>query len=242
MRQKAYCYFLLTLIIAACNTKTPAVHKTLNVKEIEYDGEVDFKNVSRLLDQQVQTHYVDVINWNEFPYQPKVGFKIAHNNNQIWLKYEVTEENILAEKTEPNSYVFKDSCVEFFFDPMGNGNYYNFEINCIGTTLLAHGPQRRPRQFIAADTIKNMLKIRSSLGAQSFIERTGGHTWEMTVIIPAEILTHDPGIQLKGLRSRGNFYKCADATSKPHYLSWNPIETEKPDFHRPEFFGELLFE
>ncbi|MBO7233161.1 MAG: hypothetical protein J6V16_08435, partial [Bacteroidales bacterium] len=26
---------------------------------------------------------------------------------------------------------------------------------------------------------------------------------------------------------------------QPHYLSWQPINTEKPDFHRPEFFGTL---
>ncbi|WP_336524905.1 carbohydrate-binding family 9-like protein, partial [Bacteroides acidifaciens] len=26
------------------------------------------------------------------------------------------------------------------------------------------------------------------------------------------------------------------------FLSWNPIEIEKPDFHRPDFFGTLEFE
>ena len=31
-----------------------------------------------------------------------------------------------------------------------------------------------------------------------------------------------------------------DKTAHPHYLSWSPIGTEKPDFHRPEFFGELV--
>ncbi|WP_190809919.1 carbohydrate-binding family 9-like protein [Flagellimonas sp. S3867] len=242
MHKKGIYYFLLTILIIACDTKKPSVDKTLNVKEIEFDGVVNFQNVSRLLDEHAETHYVDEINWDDFPYKPKVGFKIAHSNNQIWLKYEVEEENILAEKTEPNSYVFKDSCVEFFFDPLANGEYYNFEINCIGTTLLAHGPQRKPRKFISGDTIKNVIKTESSLGSESFTERTGGHTWEMTVILPAEIFTNDPGIQLKGLRSRGNFYKCADNTSKRHYLSWNPIDTKKPDFHRPEYFGELIFE
>jgi hypothetical protein len=41
---------------------------------------------------------------------------------------------------------------------------------------------------------------------------------------------------------RANFYKCADNTRIPHYVSWNPIEVASPDFHRPEFFGELLLE
>ena len=40
-------------------------------------------------------------------------------------------------------------------------------------------------------------------------------------------------------RIRANFYKCGDKTAHPHFLSWSPVSTEKPDFHRPEFFGEL---
>ncbi|SNY94509.1 carbohydrate-binding family 9-like protein [Flagellimonas pacifica] len=242
MRKMGLYYSVFCIMIAACNSKTPSVNKTLIVKEIEFDGVADFQNVSRLLDEHAETHFIDVLNWDDFQYQPKIGFKIAHCNNQLWLKYEVEEENILAERTEPNSYVFKDSCVEFFFDPMADGNYYNFEINCIGTILLAHGPSRKSRQYASPNTIKDVIKVESSLGAQSFTEKTGGHTWEITIILPAEILAHNPGIKLKGLKSRANFYKCGDATSKRHYLSWNPIGTEKPDFHRPEFFGELIFE
>lgn len=242
MHKKALYYFLICNIIAACNIKTTSLDKTLKVKEIEFEGAVDFQNVSHLLDAQAETHIVDVLNWDKFQYRPQVGFKIAHSNNQIWLKYIVEEENILAEKTQTNQLVSMDSCVEFFFDPLGDGNYYNFEFNCIGTTLLAYGPRRKERQFVSPPTIKNLIKVKSSLGVNSFVEKKGGHTWEITIIIPAESLTHDPGIQLKGLKSRGNFYKCGDATSSRHYLSWNPVDTGKPDFHRPEFFGELIFE
>ena len=32
----------------------------------------------------------------------------------------------------------------------------------------------------------------------------------------------------------------ADKAKTPHYLSAFPIETEKPDFHRPEFFNFLV--
>lgn len=28
-------------------------------------------------------------------------------------------------------------------------------------------------------------------------------------------------------------------SSHPHYVSWNPIGTSSPDFHRPEYFGVL---
>ena len=39
-----------------------------------------------------------------------------------------------------------------------------------------------------------------------------------------------------------NLYKCGYNLSHPHFLSWRPIRTEKPYFHRPEFFGEVTFE
>lgn len=40
----------------------------------------------------------------------------------------------------------------------------------------------------------------------------------------------------------GNFYKGADGSATPHYVSWNPIQTANPDFHCPEYFGTLVLE
>ena len=45
----------------------------------------------------------------------------------------------------------------------------------------------------------------------------------------------------KGKVMRANFYKCGDLTVHPHFLSWNPVTSEQPDFHRPCDFGELYF-
>jgi hypothetical protein len=39
-----------------------------------------------------------------------------------------------------------------------------------------------------------------------------------------------------------NFYKCGDETPEPHFLSWNPIDLPKPNFHVPQFFGQLELE
>lgn len=233
--------FLLCTVISSCyaQNETP---KELIVKEIKSKKNITLVQVSDLLEQQVKLHTIDLINWDDFSYSPKVSFRIAHANNQIWLKYYVTEENILAQVDEVNGSVAGDSCVEFFFDPRDDGNYYNFEFSCVGMPHLAYGPDRHKRQFVDEEKITKEIEISSSLGNEPFIERTGGHTWEMTIIIPASILTEDKDIQLKGLKTRANFYKCGDQTSDPHYLSWNPVGTERPDFHRPEYFGQLVFE
>ena len=67
----------------------------------------------------------------------------------------------------------------------------------------------------------------------------GMFEWELFLKIPFTLL----GVDYKHLPEKllANFYKCADATSMPHYVTWNPVLTDKPDFHRPEFFGELIF-
>jgi hypothetical protein len=45
-----------------------------------------------------------------------------------------------------------------------------------------------------------------------------------------------------GVRWKANFYKCADKTSHPHWLTWSPVDYPTPKFHLPQFFGTLEFE
>ena len=45
---------------------------------------------------------------------------------------------------------------------------------------------------------------------------------------------------IPGIHFRGNCYKCGDRTEHPHFLAWNPVHTPTPDFHRPEFLGEMI--
>ena len=108
-KNKVY-LFLLCTVISSCyaQNETP---KELIVKEIKSKKNITLVQVSDLLEQQVKLHTIDLINWDDFSYSPKVSFRIAHANNQIWLKYYVTEENILAQVDEVNGSVAGDSCV-----------------------------------------------------------------------------------------------------------------------------------
>jgi hypothetical protein len=107
---------------------------------------------------------------------------------------------------------------------------------------LAYGPRRGKRTFIPPELIKQKIKTLSTLGKESFEEKSGAFEWEMVVVIPSSIFTYDEGLSFSKLVSNANFYKCGDDTTKRHYLSWNPVKTPKPDFHRPEYFGILNFQ
>jgi len=75
-----------------------------------------------------------------------------------------------------------------------------------------------------------------------FEEKTGGFQWDLVIIIPASTLIHDKGLVLKERQASANFYKCGDETSVPHFVTWNPVNSANPDFHKPDFFGKLRFE
>lgn len=214
--------------------------KKVVVKKIGINDKVDFKEVGLLLETQTKKHPINMVNWVAFDYKPKVEFRIGHTDNEIWLKYYVSEKYIRAMETKTNGSVHKDSCVEFFIS-FDNLNYYNFEFNCIGTKLVAYGPERNDRKNIDPKVLE-AIRINSSLGDQTFEEKEGQFNWELIVIIPVSCFINSDIKTLDGVKATANFYKCGDATSVHHYLSWNRVHTEHPDYHRPEFFGQLCFE
>lgn len=180
-------------------------------------------------------------NWAaEYPYAPKATFSAAHNGTHLFLTFRVDEECTAAVVTEDNGPVWTDSAVEFFisFDDKG---YYNFEFSCIGKALLGFRKTKPDVTHAEADIMKTIRRV-SSLGEANFEERTGENHWELHVTIPATAFFAHDFATLDGLKARANVYKCGDNLSKPHFLSWQPIRTEKPNFHVPEFFGDVEFE
>ena len=181
------------------------------------------------------------MNWPAFQYKPDVRFAIAYGKREIYIKYFVHEASVKAEMTEHNQRVYEDSCVEFFFMPADDGIYYNFEFNSIGTTLLSAGKGREERVFAERQTM-DKIRTTGSLGKRPFKEEIKDTTWDLTIVIPFEALFLHSIISPSGLTGRANFYKCGDKLSIPHYLSWSPVQSDKPNFHLPSSFGIIRFD
>lgn len=127
--------------------------------------------------------------------------------------------------------VFKDSCLEFFFSAEKNGKYVNCEMNSAGASLIAVGSSRNFRTRIDEIIIPPAVKTQCSDGF-----------WSVEVFFSVDDLSKILGEMnpAAGTVLYGNFYKCGDDTEIPHYGMWSPVGTEMPDFHRPEYFGELV--
>ena len=197
--------------------------------------------VAETLELEVAPLRLDIVNWEEFPYQPEVSVQIAWNEDELFLQYSVSEQAVKAEITEPNGPVWTDSCVEFFLSPEGNDEYYNLEMNCIGTALLGFRKKGEPTIHAGEEQIATIRRI-SSLGDSPFPEQKKQTEWQITLAIPWEVFFMHQLKPETGTKMRGNFYKCGDGLSVPHFVSWTRIKTEKPSFHNPECFGGLEFE
>lgn len=194
--------------------------------------------IINLLDEKATRRTIESVNWREsFPYQPLTTFTAAHSGKNIYIDFFVRCNFLRAENFTNQSPVSEDSCVEFFVEPKPGGEYWNFEFNCIGTVNASHRMERPFPTRLSDDEIARIRRY-ASCGDRPFRELEGIFTWNLLVVIPLDLI----GLEYHGapVKMRGNFYKCASAASQPHYMSWNPIHTPKPDFHRPDFFGDII--
>ena len=194
---------------------------------------LDLSSVGFLLENKAQREYIDVINWEEYPYKPIVAFDIARTDENLYIRYFVKGNSLKAVHSSDGSPVYTDSC---FMKTVDDHNYMNFEFNCIGTCDAARRQSRDIKRSLNTDEYTSIRRY-SSIENKPFSEKTGVFSWELVVSIPFRLMGLDPeNLPEKIL---GNFYKCADDTEYPHFVSWNPIDLPSPDFHRPEFFGEI---
>lgn len=179
-------------------------------------------------------------NWaEEFPYAPKVNFKMFHSGEDLHLRFEVEEQYTQALVERDNGNVWTDSCVEFFLS-LDDRGYYNFETTCIGRMLMAFR-KVKPEPTYATEEILSLIERTPSIGSEPFTELIGENKWTMTLKIPASALFRHELKSWQGVEARMNLYKCGDNLTKPHFLSWRPIDMPSPNFHVPQFFETVKF-
>jgi len=212
--------------------------KSLTVNYLSELNNIHIEAAANILEESGHRDTIEILNWpTEYPYKPITYFNIARSTESIFIKYSVQGSMLRAIYSNDQDPVHEDSCVEFFCMPVDSDKYFNFEFNCIGTCSASSRKSRN--ENVAPFSKEEMLTIKRhpSIGRRAFNEMEGMFEWELTVEIPFKLMGIDPN-QLPE-KIRGNFYKCADGTDSMHFVSWSPIKTNKPDFHCPDFFGDL---
>ncbi len=174
--------------------------------------------------------------WDINGYKPKAKFQLSMNDDGFHMHIVVKECDPRRVATEHLSLVHLDSCVEWFvnFLPETCDRYFNFEVNANGAMNVAFRKDRYDYQVLTPEDIASM-DIKAEVHTD---------TWEVSYTVPFSLISkYIPGYHFEeGMTIRANFYKCGDNMIFPHYGMWNEVVVDKPDFHRPEFFGEIVLQ
>ncbi|MES2265168.1 MAG: carbohydrate-binding family 9-like protein [Bacteroidota bacterium] len=200
-----------------------------------FDDLRSVEDISRVLDTH-ERRPIRHAPWSAGEKQPEASFALAYDNDEIYLKYYVNEHTLKAEYSRFNDPVFEDSCVEFFIAFDNDASYYNLEFNCMGTSRAQYGQHKTGRTFIPVNllkTIRHQTLVKSNV--------VGNIQWELTLCIPKKIFKFHPALSFEQSKAKVNLFKCGDGLPQPHFLCWNKIEAQQPEFHLSRFFKEITF-
>ncbi len=212
--------------------------KRIKVPLIEGIERMSFQELDLVMEEKAAKIAVCENNWpKDAPYTPDCNAAVARSQTHLAVMYHVRGLDLRATAMEDNGRSWEDSCCEFFVSDPFDGSYYNFELTCVGSLLVARGTGRQNREPLDPALLTRVIRY-SSLERKPLEINGKIFGWTVVMLIPFELIGIDS--QALPVSVRGNFYKCGDLTAHPHFLSWNPVAVPKPDFHRPDFFGELI--
>ena len=179
---------------------------------------------------------------------PKVQARLAYDDDSVHVIFRVDDQYVRAVAKKHQDAVYRDSCVEFFFTPSGEAEqgYFNLEMNCGGTMLMYYQRSPEHKSVPISSTDLSRIKVSHSLPKIVDPEITEPTRWTVAYRLPVAMFKKYFSAEFQqpapGVTWRTNLYKCADDSSHPHWLTWSPVKFERPDFHRPQSFGSLVFE
>ncbi len=193
------------------------------------------------------THFT----WEDSGHRPDARARVIYDDNWLAIRFTVKDQYVRAVAEKFNDSVCSDSCVEFFVAPSDDpaqDAYFNFEVNCGGTMLLYACPSSAQRLAGAgsvhvSEEDGETIQMAATLPKIVEPELTEPTQWSVEYHVPWTLF--EKYFEVKRPRAgqtwRGNFYKCGDRTSHPHWGSWSPVDTPRPSFHQPDFYQPLRF-
>jgi len=182
--------------------------------------------------------------WYTAGQKQDTAVRMLYDAQNLYVQFNCRDRHIFAKETRLNGMVCTDSCVEFFatIDPAVCPDYFNLEINCCGVMHMGYGAGRHGRKLVSPE-LANRLAIVTSEKTPTRKESPADEAWWVAAAIPFDAISEFTGKKVmptSGTTWKANFYRCGGKTDD-QYACWNLIQWEKPDFHRPEFFGDLQF-
>lgn len=172
---------------------------------------------------------IDCVSFSPKAINPMTTIKGVYSDKGLTVLFQSDEKNVLARYKGVNEKPWTDSCVEIFFNPCPtlSDKYFNFELSAGGGLLIGYGEGRENR--LRCDFTLDIFDIETEIKSDG---------WTAKLTIPFSFVLKYAE-EFHNVFS-GNFQKCGDETQSPHFVVWNEIKSNIPDFHKPEFFGKFI--
>jgi len=151
----------------------------------------------------------------------QTSFKMSYDNTSLYMFIRCEEPNMNEIKAEFGDMeeVWRDDCVEIFFQPEGGDDYYQFIVNSIGS---------RWNGFYINN--KNTVK---ELGDWTAVTYKGHDFWNIELKIPFTYLRSKPEDEW-----RGNIARSIRTIQEPTNTTWSQMSS---GYHELSSFGRIVF-
>jgi len=181
--------------------------------------------------KRAQTITIDRFRPESSDHRPVTRARVLYDAEQLYVMFRVEDQYVRCLTTAYQGPVYEDACVEFFVQPRRDKGYFNFEMNCGGALLLRNvtDPTR------IGDELTEFTNVPWRLASQIHVfhsmpqvvepEIEDHVTWVVEYSVPFTLFEEviGPLGDVAGQEWSGNFFKCAETNSHPHFASWAPI-------------------
>lgn len=169
-------------------------------------------------------------------YAPKTYAQIVFlEEREFVIRLTCFEKNPQAVYKNFGDYVWLDSCLEFFvaFDANEPTRYMNCEMNSAGAAYMCIGKKGEGRRVLIDSVLGHIPEYKPYILEDR---------WFVELHLTVEDIKKLFGdIEFKkGYKFTANMFKCGDRTEYEHYGMWSKTVSIFPQFHMPEYFGELI--
>ena len=199
--------------------------------------------------EHAQTMEIDQFRPESSDHRPITHARVLYDAERLYVMFRVEDQYVRCLTTDYQGPVYEDACVEFFVRPRQDKGYFNFEMNCGGALLLRNvtDPTRIGDELTEFTNVPwrlaSQIRVFHSMPQVVEPEIEDHVTWIVEYSVPFALFEEviGPLGDVAGQEWRGNFFKCAETNSHPHFASWAPIGPEL-NFHQPDCFAPIRFE
>ena len=169
--------------------------------------------------------------------------KLLWDDESLYVAFICEDAHISGTRTGRDSEVWKDDCVEVFAAPNPDlpMAYFNIEMNVRGANLDGYHPSEKSAPF-EGDWNPEGIRIKTSVVGTLNDDSDEDSLWILEAAIPfaafAHAAQHTPphpnDVWHLNLNRLGG-------VTNPQYSQWSPGTSPKPQFHRPQDFGRVIY-